>query len=106
MLGRELLPAVEDEVQRGAVRLQQHVGYFDRRLQFGMLAFEPRILIASEIVPRPTVEATVLDVCDVVGDEIVTEVVALVRADPQLTGRGVDREPGRVPDAAGVDASP
>src|SRR4029077_5619677 len=61
--------------------------------------------IPSEVVPRPSVEAAFFDVGDVVGDEVVPEIVTLVRADPQLTGRRIDGEPGRVPDASGVDAS-
>ena len=66
------------------MRLQQHVGDDHRVLQVGVLALVPRILIAADVVPGPAVEAALLDVRDVVGDQVVAQLVALVDRRPQL----------------------
>ena len=86
------------------MRLQEHVGNDDLVLQFGMLAFEARIGMASDVIPGPAVEAALLDVGDVVGDQVVAERVALVGGAPDFAGGGIDSDAGGIADARGVDA--
>ena len=64
---------------------------------------EARVLVAAHVVPGPAVEAAFLDRGDVVGDEVVAEVVALVGGAPELAGGGIDGLADAVADAGGVD---
>src|SRR5271169_3370227 len=64
---------------------------------------EARILVPAHVVPRPAVEAAFLDRGDVVGDQVVPEVVALVGGAPELPGGGVDGLANTVAYARGVD---
>ena len=75
-------------------------------LQLGMLALVARVLtppLAAHVVPGPAVEAALLDVGDVVGDEVVAEGVALVGGAPELAGGGIDGLADAVANAPGVD---
>src|SRR5213593_3893643 len=47
----------------------------------------------------PAVEGAFLDLCDVVGRQVVAAPVALVDRRPELAGAGVNREADRVPEA-------
>ena len=76
--GRKLLAFVEDHLQRGIMWLHENVGDNHFVLQLGMLALTPRILVAADVVPRPAVEASVLNVCDVFRWKIVSDIIALV----------------------------
>ena len=59
--------------------------------------------MAAHVVPGPAVEAAFLDRGDVVGDQVVAEVVALVGGAPELSGGGIDGFADAVADAGGVD---
>ena len=65
--------------------------------------WQARVLVAAHVVPGPAEEAALLDAGDVVGDEVVAEVVALVGGAPELAGDGVDGLADAVADAGGVD---
>ena len=64
---------------------------------------ETRVVVAAHVIPGPAVEAALLDRGDVVGDQVVAEVVALVGGAPELAGGGVDGFADAVADAVGVD---
>ncbi len=66
-------------------------------------AVEAGVGVGADVVPGPAVEAVFLDGGDVVGDEVVAEVVALVDGAPELAGDGVDGLADAVADAGGVD---
>src|SRR2546426_8867440 len=55
-----------------------------------MLALVARILVSSNVVPGPTVEASVLNVGNVIGREIVAEFIALINGGPEFAGLWVD----------------
>ena len=58
-----------------------------------------RVLVAAHVVPGPAIKAALLDGGDVVGDEVVAEVVALVGGAPELAGGRVDGLADAVADA-------
>src|SRR5580658_2035658 len=64
---------------------------------------EARILMTAHVVPRPAVEAAFLDRSDVVGDQVIAEVVALVGRAPKLSGGGVDGLTDAVADPGSVN---
>src|ERR1700722_15361372 len=74
----KLRPIVERHVQRSVVRLQDYIRRNDFALKVRSLPGKPRILMRSHVPPRPAIEATRLHVRNVVGDQVVTEFVALV----------------------------
>src|SRR5580704_4033080 len=95
MFGREnialvfrwkLFAVVKSEFQRRVVRVEDYVWRNDFVSQLGMLARVARILVATHVPPRPAVETAVLHMGDVIGNEVVTESVALIHRTPQLAG--------------------
>jgi hypothetical protein len=62
-----------------------------------------RVGIGAVVVPGPSEEGVLGDVGDVVGGEIVAEVVALVDGDPDVAGGGVDGEADGVAGTVRVD---
>ena len=68
-----------------------------------MVEGETGVGVGAVVVPGPAVEAVLLEVGDVVGGEVVAEVVALVDGDPDAAG-GVEGEAYGVAGAGGVDA--
>src|SRR5579863_2406781 len=80
VFGGELRTVIEGQAERGVVRLQQNVGDDDGIDGFvGRPGnFRPRVFVLADIEPRPAVEAMLLDRGDVIGNEIVAQVVALV----------------------------
>ena len=97
------LAGVERHVERGRVRLDEHVGHDHLVLQLGVLALVPRVLVGADVIPGPAVEAAFLDVGDVVGHQVVAQPVALVDRGPELAGLGMDRQADGVADARGED---
>ncbi len=90
VVGGKLLAGVEEHLERGEVRLQDHVGRDDLVLQLRMRSHQARILVAAHVVPGPAVEAVFLHAGDVVGNEVVAQVVTLVGRAPELAGGRVD----------------
>src|ERR1700722_313376 len=69
-----------------------------------MLALQSRILIASHVPPRPTIESAIFDVRNVIGHQIVAEAVAFVYRTPQLAGLGVEGQAAaRVTNSIGIN---
>src|ERR1700694_5297107 len=58
-----------------------------------MFAFVPWILISADVIPRPPVEASLLDVSDVVGRSVVAQLVALIDRGPEQPRLRIDRDP-------------
>src|ERR1022692_4812869 len=101
----ELRPVVEGQPERGTVRLQQNVGDYYRidGLVGGPGQFRSWIFVLADIEPGPAIEAVFLNRRDVIGDEIVAQVVALVDGAPDFTGRRVNAQANRVANTRGVD---
>ncbi len=104
---------IEDHLERGHVGLNEDVGgdhlrgEIDAIAGLGLIRGErcrlrigsgaigtglrkSRVLVPAHVVPGPAVETAFLDRRDVVGDEVVAEVVALVGGAPELSGGGVE----------------
>src|SRR5947208_3063705 len=69
-----------------------------------MLALVPGVLIRADVVPGPAIEASLLNVGDVIRWQIVTELVALVNRSPQFPGLRIYGDADRIADAPGIDA--
>ena len=85
------------------MRVEQNVGRDDFGFSSGCLPSWRGSCCAAHVPPRPAVEAALLDVGDVVGDEVVAQGVALVGGAPELAGGGVDGLADAVAHAPGVD---
>ena len=70
---------------------------------FGGAVF--RIGLAREIALGPAIVSAVLDDVDVFGREVITQVVAVVVAAPQLASRGIERQADAVAEPAREDPS-
>src|SRR5262249_17351030 len=70
-----------------------------------MLPFMARILMAANVVPGPPVEASVLDVGDVLGGKVIADVVALVDGAPDFSRFGIRGDSHAVANAGGEDAA-
>lgn len=74
------------EPERRGVRSQGVVGN-DRRMQTRRVRrFDARVHVVTEITVRPSVESALADGSHVVGDEIASNLVALVDGHPQCAG--------------------
>ena len=51
---------------------------------------QTRVLVSAHVVPGPAVEAAFLDRGDVIGDQVIAEVVALIGRAPKSSGDGID----------------
>ena len=69
-----------------------------------MLAGVTRVLVAAGVIPGPAVKATVLNVCDVIGRQIIAERVALVSGTPEIAGFRLDGFADAVADAGSKDS--
>src|SRR3984893_16815172 len=83
VLSGELRAGVEGELQRGGVRLDQHVRYGDLVPELAPLAAMVRILVGADVKPRPAVEGALAHARDEIRHQVVAEAVALVRRAPQ-----------------------
>src|SRR5580698_4365051 len=101
---RKLFALVEGHLERGIVRLQDDIRSDDLIFQFGMFALVPRILMATHIPPRPAVKTPILYVCNVVGNQIVSEAVAFIDGAPQFASLRIYCKPDRVTNSVGVDS--
>ena len=81
--GGKLPPIVKRQLQRSIVRLKQNIRNQHVRRALGMLARVARVGMASDVEPRPTIKTPVRDMGDVVGDQIVAQLVAFIDRGPQ-----------------------
>src|SRR5258708_5577926 len=104
VLARKLRACIEAHLQRGGMRLDQHV--WDDRLapQLGMRAFVPGVLVWTDVIPRPSIEAAQADARNVLWRKIIAQLVALVDRGPQVMRLRVDSNSNGVADSGGVDA--
>ena len=84
------------------MRLDEHVRGDHLVLQLRVFPDVPRILRAAHVEPRPSVKPAVLHVRDVVGHQIVAEVIALVDGHPELTRLRMEGKADGVPDAGRI----
>src|SRR5947209_3142856 len=87
------------------MRLHKHVGDDYFVLQLGMLALMAWILMAADVIPRPAVEASVLDVGNVLRGKIVANVVAFVDGTPRLARFGINGNAHAIANTGGEDAA-
>src|SRR5262249_47478925 len=83
---------------------QRVVGNAGLRHQVGTLRLDSRIHVLAVIAVRPTVEGAVDDRSDVVGNEVVAQLVALIHGRPQLTALWIPVQSVRVAQARGEHA--
>src|SRR5437879_5767374 len=83
---RKLSAGVEREPQRGAVRREQDIRNDHFALQLGMRSVQAGVWIAAGVVERPAVKPTLLYRGNVVRDQVIAQLIALVHRTPQLTG--------------------
>jgi hypothetical protein len=88
-----------------AKRYNQHVGHNRLVLQLAVFAGMGRILITTDVEPRPAVETAARDVCHKIGNQVVTQVVAFVDGGPQFARFRMNRETHRISNARGIDAN-
>src|SRR6202011_4586218 len=78
VLSGKLRPGVEGKLQRGGVRLDQHVRDGDLVPELAPLAAMVRILVGAEVKPRPAIESALAHARDEIRHQIIAEAVALV----------------------------
>src|SRR5258708_13824707 len=100
--GRELFAFIKQALERSHVRIDQHVRNDDLRLQLRMFAHQSRVLMATDVVPGPPVEATLFYRRNVVRNQIVAQGVPLVDGAPQLAGSGLDSFPYAIANTGGI----
>src|SRR5664280_1224753 len=102
VLRRKALAIVKGEFQRCVVRLKQDIWDKDFSSQFGMFAGMTRVLMIAHVIPRPSIEAALLHVGDVVGNKIIAKGIAFIHRTPELAGFGVHRQPYWIANAGSV----
>src|SRR5262249_15527669 len=80
--GRKLRSVVDRHAERGRMRFDQNVGQRHLAFEVGALAAVTRIFIAADVIPRPAKEGALAHTRDVIGRQIVAEVVTLVGRAP------------------------
>src|SRR5579863_2583952 len=92
VFGGKLRPVIKGQAERGVMRLQQNVWDDDGIDGFvgGPGNFGAWIFVLADVKPGPSIEAVFLDRSDVIGNQIVAEIVALVHRAPELARGGVD----------------
>src|SRR4029077_5626898 len=71
-----------------------------------MLPVVARILIRTDVVPGPSIKPAVSYSRDVIGDQVVPQIVALVYRGPQHACRRIDRDANRIPNSRGINSLP
>src|ERR1039457_7136545 len=97
----ELTTSVENEGQHGNVRAQQDIALNRLGHQVWAHAFVAGIFVGPGVGERPTVEGALLDVGEVVGYQVVTELVALLYGRPEGVGARVVAQADGVAGAGG-----
>jgi hypothetical protein len=82
------------------VRFHKHVGNDGFIGELGMFSFVTRILMISDVIPRPSIKTAGPHAADIVGRQIFADLVSLVSAHPKLVCAWPKR------DADGVANSP
>src|ERR1035441_9869483 len=80
---------IKRHLERGIVRLQQHVGNYGFICQLRMLTLMARVLMAAAVPPWPAIETAFVNMRDVIGDKVVTQAIAFVHRARQLSRRGI-----------------
>src|SRR5207244_13651573 len=84
----ELIAGVKAQIERGRVRLHEHIGNDDFIGKFRVFSLVARILTISDVKPRPAIKSAGTHTADVVGRQILADLVPLVRAHPKLVAAG------------------
>src|SRR5215467_13074035 len=100
VFGWKLVTGIKTEVERSRVCLYEHIGNDDLIGELGMLSLVMRILMISDVIPRPSIKTPTTHTADVVGWQIFADFVPLICAHPKLVCAWPKR------DADGVANSP
>src|SRR5579862_9949842 len=104
ILRRKFIRLVERDLQRGIMRLQQHIRHNRFILQLRMLPCMSRILMTPDVPPWPAIKSALLHMRDVIRHEVVAERVTLVHRAPQLPGPRIHADPSTgIANAIGID---
>src|SRR5439155_25927032 len=102
VIGRERGAGVEGEPERRRMRLDGDRRRLDARAARRSVL---GIGFAGEVALGPAVVAAGLDDVDVLGRQVIAQIVAVVVPAPQLAGRRIERQADRVPEPTREDAS-
>src|SRR3954467_15054457 len=69
-----------------------------------MFPFVAWVLMATHVVPGPTIKATFLHVSDVIGRQVAAQTIALIHRAPHLAVLGVNGDPDTVTNTGSVNA--
>src|SRR4029450_11265839 len=98
------LASGEGEAQRGDMRSKREIGSDRLGDHVGPRRLHPGIDMIAVIAPRPAIKGSVLDRGQIVGDEIVAELITLVDHYPEIPAPGIPGDPDRIAQPAGEDA--
>src|SRR6267143_2687534 len=103
VFGWELLAGVKAQVQRGRVRLHEHIRNNDLISELRMFSLVSRIGMIADVKPRPAIKAAGTHTADVVGRQIFADLVSLIGAHPELVRAGAKRNSDGVANAPRVN---
>src|SRR4051794_11231415 len=83
--------------------LNENVGHDCLARELGVTAPMSRIGPTAQIKPGPAVESARLHVADIIGHKIFTQIIAFVRAHPELTGPWIKCYTNRVANAPRIN---
>src|SRR4030095_13349975 len=84
----------------------EHIGNDDFIGELWMFSFVPRILMISDVIPRPAVKSSGTHTADVVWRQIFADLVPLVCAHPKLVCAWPKRDADRVANSPSVNLLP
>src|SRR5438874_3210058 len=99
----ELRTSVELQINHGDVRAQDHVRHDGLFHQVWALTFAARIFMGSDVGVGPAVEAALLNVSEIIGDQVIAEQVALLYGGPESVASGIPVNSGGVARSGGED---
>src|SRR5882724_5166140 len=106
VFGWELLAGVKAQVQRGRVRLHEHIRNNDLISELRMFSLVSRIGMIADVKPRPAIKAAGTHTADVVGRQIFADLVTFVCAHPEFVRARTKRDPDSVANAPRVNPLP
>src|SRR5881409_3518363 len=105
VFGGELVAGVKAQIERGRVRLHKHVGNDDFIGKLRVFPFVAWVGMIADVKPRPTIKPAGAHTADVVGRELLADLVPLVCAHPKLVAAGTKRDSYCVSNSPSVNLS-
>src|SRR6266513_362329 len=88
------------------MRLDEHIGDYNFTGELGMLSLVTRILMITDVIPRPAVKSAGTHAADVVGRQVFADLVPLVCAHPKLVCAWPKRDADSVANSPSVNLLP